>query len=1153
MRWIACLIVFFAVCVACAGFAGRTGPVRPFAPTGLVRLSAPTGPADAVDPLIGTAKSVRPTMWESNGATFPGVLAPFGMVQITPDGYRYTDTRIRGFSYLDHGSGWGSSGRFLVLPYTGDSASASLFDHRREEAHPWRYDVDLLDYSIHAAFVATVHAGFARFRFAEGLAGAGGAGARAGAGAGGAHVLLSDVTGVVVTGDTALTGRCGGTWLTARFSQPFRVGAIDSSSVRLDFTSGEGVVDIRTGFSMTSLAAAVANLLAEMPDFDFERYSLRGRELWNRTLGQIEIKGSDAAHRKVFYTALYHSYFMPAIISDAGVAPLRFTPLYPWDTYRSEHPLITLLDPEAEGEMIASTLREYDKTGWLPTGNMLGNHNVELILDGYVKGVRNFDVEKARAAIRKSLMVAPYARRDMKFFNTLGYVPAAHVNSVSQTLEFAYNDWAGSVFLRMGGSGGGGMGGGAGAGDHGFAADADTLLARSFAYERLYDPGTGFMRAKTDSGVFTDGGYCEGTAWTYSWFVPHDVRGLVNLMGGVRHFSDRLTECFDKGYYIHDNEPPLHMAYLFDFIGEPWKTQEYVRGLTEHSYTAVPGGLPGNDDLGALSSWYVFSAMGFYPVTPGVPDYELGSPVFGECILHLPNGKTFTIRAPGSSSLNKYVRGASLNGRSYSRPWISHADIVAGGTLTLEMGPAPNKQWGVGADDAPFSATTGHPAFTIGRPGLAIGRPGAGEAADRTKGETLVAEAGEAVDWVCRISNDGAAAGSIQLDLCVDGHFYCSRSVVIDSGDTMRVSIPVILYGAGEHAITLGQTGFPQRLVVRATPATFVYSALSAPLPPVVMRQDSFFVGVSVKNTGSTDGATRVVLFVDHRPVQERMVAVGAGEEKQVRFCVAGKDCPSAAIVGINELAPRVVRVVDDAGTGRPTASREGSGRVAMADAVLLRRMGALTVLDFDDGPGARVADRSGLGNEGIVHGTPRWVDGLFGKAVQLDATRGSYIELRHGPSLDTLVHSDSMTMMAWIYPMEEENFADILCRGDWHTLQLKASNTVVNFYTAGWEGHEAFAPVPANWNRHWHHLAGVTRYPYEELYIDGRLAATKRMELRDPNGETGLADYSNHPWSIGRNDGDPTRLFKGYIDDVMIFNKALSQEEINRLMMHLP
>jgi hypothetical protein len=362
------------------------------------------------------------------------------------------------------------------------------------------------------------------------------------------------------------------------------------------------------------------------------------------------------------------------------------------------------------------------------------------------------------------------------------------------------------------------------------------------------------------------------------------------------------------------------------------------------------------------------------------------------------------------------------------------------------------------------------------------------------------------------------------------------------------VSIPVILYQAGPHTITLGRTAFPQKLVVRAKPATFVYSDLTVPLPSVVLARDSFSVGATVKNTGSSPGATRAVLYVDHRPLAERMVTVGPGEEKVVRFMVRGKDCPSLGMVGINELSPLAVRVLSPGGGGLAAGGDVAPG----LDAAALRRLGALLVLNFDEAQTDKVIDHSGAGNVGIVRGTPHWVDGLFGKAVQLDAPHGPYIEMAPSRSLDTLVHSD-MTMMAWIYAMDEENFADILCRGDWHTLQIKASNTVMNFYTAGWEGHEAFAAVPANWNRHWHHIAGVTRYPFEELYIDGRLVATKRMEPRDPNGETGLTDYSNRPWSIGRNDGDPTRLFKGYIDEVMIFGKALSQEQVERVMMHVP
>ena len=1047
-------------------------------------------PADAVNPLIGTAKSIRRTMWESNGATFPGVLAPFGMVQITPDGYRYTDTHIRGFSYLDHNSGWGSGGSFLILPYTGPEARPSLFSHNRERSHPWQYDVDLLDYRIHASFTATTHAGLARFIFPA---------------SGESHLLLSDVSAVAVVADTVLTGQCRGAWFIARFSKPFRLQRSDTGSpqITLDFTTAGGeVIDVWTGFSRTSLQAATANLQLEMPGHDFKTISQQTRETWNQLLGRIEIRGGDPDRRTVFYTALYHSCFMPAIISDAGESPRRYTPLYPWDTYRSEHPLITLLDPDAEGEMIASTLAEYDHTGWLPTGNMLGNHNVELILDSYVKGVRNFDIGKAALAIHKSLLEPPYARRDMALYNDLGYVPDFRVNSVSQTLEFAYNDWAGGTFLRAAGQSAGID-----------QAAVDSLLRRSLNYRHMYDPETGFMRAKTtDSAVWTSGGFCEGTPWTYSWYVPHDVRGLMNIMGGKNAFSEKLGACFAKGYYVHDNEPPLHYAYLFDFTGEPWKTQQWARRITETSYSNAPGGLPGNDDLGALSSWYVFSAMGFYPVTPGRPLYELGSPLFRSCTLHLPNGKDFTILAPAASARNRYIQSAALNGSPYQRPWIAHQDILAGGTLMLNMGPLPNKHWGAAPEDAPPSQTTGEPDMHLSFRSLSP--PNA---------------TGDPVVWTCEISNNGSAAGSMRIDLRVDGQPYATKTVLLDAGDSSRISIPVVIYRAGLHTITLGKSDFPLPVFVRAHAPAFVFSDLSIPLPPVLRRTDSFSVSARVKNTGSSTAGASVVLYLDHRPVQTKMVPIEPGRQKEVRFRLRGMDCAPLSLISIGDLPPLPVRILDPS---RPPALDPG----------MLQQLKAALVLDFDQD------------NSNIIrpHGTPKWVTGLFGKAVQLDAAHGTYIEVIPTNELDSLAHSDSLTMMAWIYPTGEENFSDILCRGDWAALQLKGSNTVINFYTGGWEGHEAFAPTPAGWNRHWHHIAGVTRAPYEELYVDGRLVAVKHMEPRDPNGETGLTDYSNHPWSIGRNDNDPGRIFKGYIDEVMLFHKALTREEINRIMMHL-
>ena len=266
-----------------------------------------------------------------------------------------------------------------------------------------------------------------------------------------------------------------------------------------------------------------------MPDDDFNRVSRDCRAAWNHWLSRIEIKGGGPDQRTVFYTALYHSSFAPAIISDAGETPRRYAPLYPWDTYRTEHPLITLLlDPDAEGDMIGSTLAEYDRAGWLPTGNMLGNHNVELILDSYAKGVRNFDIAKAGQAIRKSLTQPPYARRDMALYNSLGYVPDSRVNSVSQTLEFAYNDWAAATFLTAIGE----------------LANADTLLARSFNYQHVYDPETGFMRAKTDSASWADGGFCEATKWTYKLVCPPRHPWTDQPDGGSAAFSSKTHRLF---------------------------------------------------------------------------------------------------------------------------------------------------------------------------------------------------------------------------------------------------------------------------------------------------------------------------------------------------------------------------------------------------------------------------------------------------------------------------------------------------------------------------------------------------------------------------------------------------------------------------------
>jgi putative alpha-1,2-mannosidase len=261
------------------------------------------------------------------------------------------------------------------------------------------------------------------------------------------------------------------------------------------------------------------------------------------------------------------------------------------------------------------------------------------------------------------------------------------------------------------------------------------------------------MKARSISGDWAEGGYCEGTEWTYSWYVPHDVQGLINLMGGGQRFCAKLRACFKDGHYVHDNEPPLHYAYLFNYAGQAWQTQQWSRSIMNTSYRATPGGIPGNDDLGALSSWYVLSAMGVYPVTPGTPVYQIGSPLFDEALLHGPGGKTFSIRAKNNSAANIYIQSATLDGKPLDRSWITHEEIVSGKTLELQMGPKPNKAWPGKSQQLPPSMTEGRPAFTI---------------TQRQPSELTMA-AGDSFNLSFTIANAGRANGTAEITITDNG------------------------------------------------------------------------------------------------------------------------------------------------------------------------------------------------------------------------------------------------------------------------------------------------------------------------------------------------------------------------------------------------
>lgn len=1070
-------------------------------------------PVDYVNPLIGTEKSTHLTMWESKGATFPGVLLPYSMVQITPDGYMYSHKKIKSFSFLNHYSGYGSNGSFNLMAFTGDSMSAtnrsSAFDHKTETSTPYFYQVMLDNFAINVAFTSTERVGLCKFTFPQSAS---------------THFVLSDVEGVNIIDSSSINGHCAGYYFIAQFSKPFKSAGLSIrqplkltdfsiTETPADFfinysTTNNEVILVKIAFSTISFAGVESNRMKELPDWNFEQTCINSKKIWNTKLGQVEVKTANKNTKEIFYTALYHTMFMPVVLSDANDTKEKYTSLFPWDTYRSEHPLITILSPKRESDMISSVLSVYDHTGWLPTDNMMGNHNTELILDSYVKGAANFDTGKAVEAMVKSLMDSPYARREMADFVTNGFVPANIASSVTHSLEFAYNSWAVADFLERTGL------------KKKYLKEYNLLRKRAGYYQNSFDAATGFMRAKTTNGQWVDGGYSEGTPWTYSWYVPHDVQGLINLMGGKKEFSKRLSECFDDGHYVHDNEPPLHYAYLFNFCGDAWKTQLHTRKILEESYSSDPGGLPGNDDLGTLSSWYVLSAMGFYPVTPGTTQYQIGSPVFEETTVHLSNGHQFVIKANKVSQQNKFIQSASINGKPLNRPWFTHQEILNGSTLVFEMGPLPNKAWGVKTTDRPYSLTKDIPDFIIQHTALSA----------------RAVKANTAVELSVKVQNNGAAAGTFYAPVYDNGKVIKTIAQIMEPGENTTIKSILILYHQGVHHIKIEGTKTLD-LYVRQTPPLFVYSNLSLAAAPLVKLADSIRVTATVKNTGSKAAQTQSKFFVNNIESTTKTITLAPGETQQVTFqFIAAKKGINK--IGIASLQPIKINVVDH-------STEEKYSYKALAS------LKPLLIMDFDEGVAASVQDLSGNNNNGIIKGNLKWVEGAFGKAIQTNAYAGNYIEFPATSNLDKNGRDLPITMMAWVYPDDEQNFADIISKGDWNSLQLKGSNQFINFYATGWEGHEATVAVPQNWNKHWHHLAGVGDSISFKLYVDGKLVETKKAELRNPKGETGMSDYSNNLWNIGRNETATDRVFNGYIDDVMIFKTALTQEQVIDVMLH--
>lgn len=745
----------------------------------------------AVDPFIGTG---------GEGHTFPGATLPFGMVQLSPDtriqprkqaygwaaGYRHSDTSIVGFSHT-HFSGTGHSdlGDVLLMPVSGElklergdpdkpgSGYTSRFAHASEIAAPGYYAVTLADYGVRAELTASARVGVHRYAFPRGKP---------------AHVLLDlrtsmyDYPGKVqwsrlrvradgtVTGFRETRGWAPGRQLyfAMRFSRtlvghalhdteqdvpykgfpppgeqdPLQRAQIEGRQLVASFDFGDRLpapLVVKVAISPVSEEGAIANLDAEVPDFDFDRVRADAKAQWARALGVADID-APAPMRKAFFTALYHAFMGPSLFMDSdgryrgpdnAVHHARgwtnYSTFSLWDTYRALHPLLTIVQPEQRNSDIVNSLlaaRRDSPYGVLPvwafhgleTWCMIGYHAVPVIADAYMKGIRGFDANAALDAMVASASYGPYDA--IAQYVQLGYVPIDEEGeAASKTLEYAYDDW---TIHRM-------------AQAMGRKDVADAFGKRAANWTHAFDADTGFMRARKRDGSFRTpfdpdasgygSDYTEGNAWQYSWYVPQDVAGLAAAHGGADKLLARLDAVFDAkvdpkvfehmeditgliGWYAHGNEPSHHVAYLYAYAGQPWRTQARLKQIMDTQYKPTPDGLAGNDDLGQMSAWYVFTALGFYPVAPGSNQYILGRPFVRKATLDLPNGKRFTVIADNLDDVHAYVGSVSLDGKPLPRTYITHAELMAGGELRFAMQAAPNRDWPGAGAQAPYSMST---------------------------------------------------------------------------------------------------------------------------------------------------------------------------------------------------------------------------------------------------------------------------------------------------------------------------------------------------------------------------------------------------------------------------------------------------------------
>ncbi|WP_298514775.1 GH92 family glycosyl hydrolase [uncultured Kordia sp.] len=706
-----------------------------------------------VNPFIGTG---------GHGHTYPGATMPYGMMQLSPDtrldgwdgcsGYHYSDEYIYGFSHT-HLSGTGVSdyGDILLMPTNeinfnngsdGKKGYRAHFSHDNEVAEAGYYKVHLDSTNIDVELTVSERSGMHKYTFPSAEN----------------QVVMLDLihrdkvldAKIEKVSDTEIVGyRFSEAWASdqrlfyvIKTSHPFDdmlqsppkqgMPGARRSALRFKNPNNEPII-IKVGISAVDVEGAKKNLETEIGEKSFAAIKKKAQDTWEQQLGKIVIESDDIDYKTNFYTSLYHTMIAPNLYQDVdgryrdmdleiheSKEHTHYTVFSLWDTYRAAHPLYTIIEQDRTNDFIKTFIKKYESGGIMPiwdlsanyTGCMIGYHAVPVIADAYMKGIRDYDVEKAFEAMKHS---ATRDKLGLDYYKELGYIPVEKESeSVSKTLEYAYDDWTIAEMAKAMGK----------------TEAYETFIKRAQFYKNVFDPETQFMRGRFRNTWFApfdpyevNFNYTEANSWQYSFYVPQDVSGFIELLGGKDKLEAQLDKLFTAkqetsgrnqaditgliGQYAHGNEPSHHMAYLYNFINKPAKTQEYVHQILTTLYKNEPDGVSGNEDCGQMSAWYVLSSLGFYSVTPGNNEYIIGTPLFDKATINLENGKTFTIIANNISKENKYIKSATLNGKNHSKTFINHQDIMNGGSLVFEMTNTAT-DWGTQDENIPVTEITEH-------------------------------------------------------------------------------------------------------------------------------------------------------------------------------------------------------------------------------------------------------------------------------------------------------------------------------------------------------------------------------------------------------------------------------------------------------------